>query len=65
MTVMKHLGVDVPIAGEVIEDLPRVRVAEAADIEENVMTLRQKFGGNGPHKQFSALADEYLRYVGG
>src|SRR5260221_8947228 len=42
----------------ITEDL---EVAEAADVEEQVISLRQKFGGNGPHRQFSALADEYLR----
>ncbi|HEY7833904.1 MAG TPA: ParA family protein [Ktedonobacterales bacterium] len=56
-------GIHPPIFHTVIcED---VEVAEAADISEQVTTLKQKFGGSGPHKQFSALADEYLRYVGG
>ena len=56
-------GIHPPIFNTVItEDL---EVAEAADVEEQVSSLKQKFGGNGPHRQFSALADEYLRYVGG
>jgi chromosome partitioning protein len=55
-------GIHPPIFSTIInEDL---EVAEAADISEPVHTLRQKFGGAGPHRQFSALADEYLRYVG-
>jgi chromosome partitioning protein len=54
-------GIHPPIFNTIItEDLG---VAEAADVEEHVSTLRQKFGGTGPHKQFSALAEEYLRYV--
>jgi chromosome partitioning protein len=56
-------GIHPPIFNSIItEDLG---VAEAADVEETVGTLRQKFGGAAPHRQFSALADEYLRYVGG
>ena len=56
-------GIHPPIFNNIItEDL---EVAEAADVEEQVTSLRQKFGGSGPHKQFSALTDEYLRYVGG
>lgn len=56
-------GIHPPIFHTVItEDLG---VAEAADVEESVATLREKHGGNGPHKQFSALAREYLSYVGG
>jgi len=56
-------GIHPPIFNSIItEDLG---VAEAADVEETVGTLRQKFGGTAPHRQFSALADEYLRYVGG
>ncbi len=56
-------GIHPPIFNTIIaEDL---EVAEAADVEERVGSLKQKFGGVGPHKQFSALADEYLRYVGG
>jgi chromosome partitioning protein len=56
-------GIHPPIFQTVIsEDL---EVAEAADISEQMASLRHKFGGAGPHKQFSALADEYLRYVGG
>ncbi len=56
-------GIHPPIFNSMIaEDLG---VAEAADIEDTVGTLREKFGGNAPHRQFSALADEYLRYVGG
>jgi chromosome partitioning protein len=55
-------GIHPPIFNSIIsEDLG---VAEAADVEEQVSTLRQKFGGTAPHKQFSGLADEYLRYVG-
>jgi chromosome partitioning protein len=56
-------GIHPPIFNTIITEA--LEVAEAADIEENVGSLRQKFGGNGPHRQFSALADEYLRYVGG
>jgi chromosome partitioning protein len=56
-------GIHPPIFNSIItEDLG---VAEAADVEEQVSSLRDKFGGSGPHKQFSALASEYLRYVGG
>jgi hypothetical protein len=56
-------GIHPPIFNTIInEDLG---VAEAADVEEPVGSLREKFGGNAPHRQFSALADEYLRYVGG
>lgn len=56
-------GIHPPIFNTIItEDLG---VAEAADIEDSVNSLRDKFGGNGPHRQFSALASEYLRYVGG
>jgi chromosome partitioning protein len=56
-------GIHPPIFNSIInEDL---EVAEAADIEEQVTNLRQKFGGSNPHRQFSALTDEYLRYVGG
>jgi chromosome partitioning protein len=56
-------GIHPPIFNTIIaEDL---EVAEAADIEEHVRSLRDKFGGPNPHRQFSALADEYLRYVGG
>lgn len=56
-------GIHPPIFNTIItEDLG---VAEAADVEGSVTSLREKFGGNSPHKQFSALADEYLRYVGG
>jgi chromosome partitioning protein len=56
-------GIHPPIFNAIITE--DVGVAEAADIEEQVTSLRDKFGGNGPHKQFSALATEYLRYVGG
>jgi hypothetical protein len=56
-------GIHPPIFNTIITEA--LEVAEAADVEETVGSLRQKFGGNGPHKQFSALADEYLRYVGG
>ncbi len=56
-------GIHPPIFNSIITE--DIEVAEAADVEEQVMSLRQKFGGSGPHKQFSALADEYLRYVGG
>jgi chromosome partitioning protein len=56
-------GIHPPIFNSIISE--DVGVAEAADVEEQVGTLRQKFGGTAPHKQFSALADEYLRYVGG
>jgi chromosome partitioning protein len=56
-------GIHPPIFNTIInEDL---EVAEAADIEEHVRSLKEKFGGPAPHRQFSALADEYLRYVGG
>lgn len=55
-------GIHPPIFNSIItEDLG---VAEAADIEGTVSSLREKFGGNGPHKQFSALTAEYLHYVG-
>jgi chromosome partitioning protein len=56
-------GIHPPIFNSIITE--DVGVAEAADVEETVATLRQKFGGTAPHRQFSALADEYLRYVGG
>jgi chromosome partitioning protein len=56
-------GIHPPIFNSII--MEDVGVAEAADVEETVGTLRQKFGGTAPHRQFSALADEYLRYVGG
>jgi len=56
-------GIHPPIFNSIITE--DVGVAEAADVEEQVGTLRQKFGGTAPHKQFSSLADEYLRYVGG
>ncbi|HUY80073.1 MAG TPA: ParA family protein [Ktedonobacterales bacterium] len=56
-------GIHPPIFNSIISE--DIEVAEAADVEEQVMSLRQKFGGSGPHKQFSALTDEYLRYVGG
>lgn len=56
-------GIHPPIFRTMISE--DVEVAEAADISEQVMSLKQKFGGSGPHKQFSGLADEYLRYVGG
>jgi chromosome partitioning protein len=56
-------GIHPPIFNSIITE--DVGVAEAADVEETVPTLRQKFGGTAPHRQFSALADEYLRYVGG
>lgn len=56
-------GIHPPIFNSIITE--DVGIAEAADVEERVVSLRDKFGGNGPHKQFSALADEYLRYVGG
>jgi chromosome partitioning protein len=56
-------GIHPPIFNSIITE--DVGVAEAADVEESVSTLRQKFGGTGPHRQFSGLADEYLRYVGG
>ena len=56
-------GIHPPIFTSIITE--DIEVAEAADVEEQVMSLRQKFGGSGPHKQFSALTDEYLRYVGG
>jgi chromosome partitioning protein len=56
-------GIHPPIFNSIITE--DVGVAEAADVEESVGTLRQKFGGTGPHRQFSSLADEYLRYVGG
>jgi len=56
-------GIHPPIFNSIITE--DVGVAEAADVEEAVATLRQKFGGTAPHRQFSALADEYLRYVGG
>jgi chromosome partitioning protein len=56
-------GIHPPIFNSIITE--DVGVAEAADVEETVGTLRQKFGGTAPHRQFSALADEYLRYVGG
>jgi len=56
-------GIHPPIFNSIITE--DIEVAEAADVEEQVMSLRQKFGGSGPHKQFSALTDEYLRYVGG
>jgi chromosome partitioning protein len=55
-------GIHPPIFNSIITE--DVGVAEAADVEETVGTLRQKFGGTAPHRQFSALADEYLRYVG-
>jgi chromosome partitioning protein len=56
-------GIHPPIFNSIITE--DVGVAEAADVEETVATLRQKFGGTAPHRQFSALTDEYLRYVGG
>ncbi|HEX8732704.1 MAG TPA: ParA family protein [Ktedonobacterales bacterium] len=56
-------GIHPPIFNSVINE--DVEVAEAADMEEPVTTLRQKFGGSNPHRQFSALTDEYVRYVGG
>jgi chromosome partitioning protein len=56
-------GIHPPIFNSIISE--DVGVAEAADVEDQVNSLRDKFGGTGPHKQFSALADEYLRYVGG
>jgi chromosome partitioning protein len=56
-------GIHPPIFNSIITE--DVGVAEAADVEDQVNSLRDKFGGTGPHKQFSALADEYLRYVGG
>jgi len=56
-------GIHPPIFNSIINE--DVEVAEAADMEEPVTTLRQKFGGSNPHKQFSALTDEYMRYVGG
>lgn len=56
-------GIHPPIFNSIINE--DIEVAEAADIEEPVTSLRQKFGGSNPHKQFSALTDEYLRYVGG
>jgi chromosome partitioning protein len=56
-------GIHPPLFNSIITE--DVGVAEAADVEETVATLRQKFGGTAPHRQFSALADEYLRYVGG
>src|SRR5690242_19406213 len=56
-------GIHPPIFNSIITE--DVGVAEAADVEETVATLRQKFGGTAPHRQFSALADEYLPYVGG
>jgi chromosome partitioning protein len=56
-------GIHPPIFTTVINDA--LEIAEAADVDESVHSLRQKFGGSGPHKQFSALTEEYLRYVGG
>jgi chromosome partitioning protein len=56
-------GIHPPIFNSIINE--DIEVAEAADIEEQVTNLRQKFGGSNPHRQFSALTDEYLRYVGG
>lgn len=56
-------GIHPPIFNTIIAE--DVGVAEAADVEDNVSSLREKFGGNAPHRQFSGLADEYLRYVGG
>ena len=56
-------GIHPPIFNSIITEA--TEIAEAADIEEEVGSLRQKFGGSGPHRQFSSLADEYLRYVGG
>lgn len=56
-------GVHPPIFNSIIsEDLG---VAEAADVEEAVSSLREKFGGANPHKQFGSLTSEYLHYVGG
>src|SRR5260370_680246 len=54
-------GIHPPIFNTIITEA--LEVAEAADVEEQVGSLRQKFGGNGPHKHFSALADEYHRYA--
>ncbi len=48
-------GIHPPIFNSIITE--DVGVAEAADVEEVVGTLRQKFGGTAPHRQFSALAD--------
>jgi len=56
-------GIHPPIFNTIIPEA--VEVAEAADVEEPVASLRQKFGGTAQHRLFSALADEYLRYVGG
>ncbi|HEY7781042.1 MAG TPA: ParA family protein [Ktedonobacterales bacterium] len=56
-------GIHPPIFATVINEA--LEVAEAADVEESVHSLRDKFGGGGPHKQFSGLANEYMRYVGG
>jgi chromosome partitioning protein len=56
-------GIHPPIFNSVINE--DIEVAEAADVDEQVSNLRQKFGGSNPHRQFSALTDEYLRYVGG
>jgi chromosome partitioning protein len=56
-------GIHPPIFATVINDA--LEIAEAADVEETVHSLRQKFGGSGPHKQFSALTEEYLHAVGG
>src|SRR5215472_16957932 len=54
-------GIHPPIFNAIITE--DVGVAEAADVEEPVVSLRQKFGGAGPHRQFSALAREYLHQV--
>jgi chromosome partitioning protein len=56
-------GIHPPIFNTIIPEA--IEVAEAADVEEPVPSLRHKFGGNAQHRLFSALADEYLRYVGG
>lgn len=56
-------GIHPPVFETVINEASEV--AEAADVDVEVANLRQKFGGAGPHRQFSALAREYLHQVMG